>query len=146
MNKQKEGFNRIVLAVDGSDSSKKAAEKAFYLSKKTDIELVALYVVYIPASAYPPTPTVNMGDVSNVLKKNGELILDDIVGMASKFNLKIKKKMLNGIPDDEIIKFANRDDLIIMGSKGHSTLGRILIGSISEKVLHHSEAAVMIVR
>ncbi|MFW6121234.1 MAG: universal stress protein, partial [Petrotogales bacterium] len=60
--------------------------------------------------------------------------------------VKVKKKLVEGIPDNEIIKLANKNDLIIMGSKGHSALDRILVGSVSEKVLHHSDATVMIVR
>jgi nucleotide-binding universal stress UspA family protein len=66
--------------------------------------------------------------------------------MGSDMGVKVKKELVEGTPDDEIIKLANKNDLIIMGCKGHSVFGRILIGSVSEKVLHHSDATVMIVR
>jgi nucleotide-binding universal stress UspA family protein len=61
-------------------------------------------------------------------------------------DIKVKTILIEGMPDDEIIKLANKNDLIIMGSKGHSSLDRILVGSVTEKVLHHSNATVMIVR
>ena len=139
-------FNKIIIAVDGSGASKKAAKKAFYIAKKTGIDITVLHVVHVPAIAIPATQTGYMEDIAISLKKNGELIIDEIEKIGKDFDLKVKKVLLEGLPDDEIIKFANENDLIVMGSKGHSTFGRILIGSISEKVLHHSDATVMIVR
>jgi nucleotide-binding universal stress UspA family protein len=139
-------FNKIILAVDGSDASKKAAQKAFVLSKETGIKILALHVVHIPASSITPTLTTPMADVMEAMKKHGESILDEIAKMGSDMGVHIEKRLVDGIPDDQIIKFADKNDLIILGSKGHSTLDRILIGSVSEKVLHHSNATVMIVR
>ena len=139
-------FNKIILAVDGSDASKKAAQKAFSLAKKTVIDVVAIYVMYFPISTVPTLQSSDMSYISNVMKKQGEAILDEIEKLAFKHDVKIKKVLVEGIPDDEIIKLTHKNDLIIMGSKGHSTLDRILVGSVSENVLHHSKATVMIVR
>lgn len=139
-------FNKIILAVDGSDISKKAAKKALSLSKKTGINLTAIYVVDVPNYSVATPEIVYMGDIAKSMKKHGEKILDEIEKMGSEMGVKVKKELVEGIPDDEIIKLAKKDDLIIMGCKGHSAIGRILIGSVSEKVLHHSDATVMIVR
>lgn len=49
-------------------------------------------------------------------------------------------------PDNEIINEGKDNDLIVMGSKGRSAIGSVLVGSVSEKVLHHSKSNVMIVR
>lgn len=153
MVKSKE-FNKIILAVDGSKVSKKAAKKAFSLAKEIDIDVYAIHVFQIPTNLYP-SPSVNISphtssayivDISKSIKKKGESILDEIAKMGSDMGVKVKKELVEGIPDDEIIKSANKNDLIVMGSKGHSTLDRILVGSVSEKVLHHSNASVMIVR
>jgi nucleotide-binding universal stress UspA family protein len=145
MEKSKD-FNKIVLAVDGSDISKKAAKKAFSLAKETGIDVTAIHVVNVPNYAVPTSNTAYMGDVASSMKEHGEKILDETEKMGSKMGVKVKKELVEGTPDDEIIKLANKDDLIIMGCKGHSAIGRILIGSVSEKVLHHSDATVMIVR
>jgi nucleotide-binding universal stress UspA family protein len=140
------GFNKIILAVDGSEASKKASKKAFSLAKETDMYVTALHVVHVPTTAIPTTQTAYMGDISKSMKEQGETILSEIEEMGSDMDVKVEKKLVEGIPDDEIIKLANKNDLVVMGSKGHSALGRILVGSISEKVLHHSDATVMIVR
>jgi nucleotide-binding universal stress UspA family protein len=139
-------FSKIVLAIDGSDASKKAAQKAFSIAKKTGIDVVAIYVMYFPIATVPTLESSDMSYISDVMKKQGQAILDEIEKSASEHDLKIKKVLVEGIPDDEIIKLTHKDDLIIMGSKGHSTLDRILVGSVSENVLHHSKASVMIVR
>jgi nucleotide-binding universal stress UspA family protein len=145
MNKQKKEFKRIVLAVDDSDSSRRAARKAIYIAKETGIEITALHVIYIPIVATPPPPAY-MPNKRKTMEKNGKKLLDEIEKRGLDNGIKIKKKLLEGVPDNEIIKFARKNDIIIMGSKGHSALDRILIGSTSENVLHHSNSTVMIVR
>jgi len=66
--------------------------------------------------------------------------------MGNRVGVKVVKKLVDGIPDEEIIKLARKSDLIVMGSKGMTALDRILIGSVSEKVMHHAPCPVMIVR
>lgn len=143
--KIKDFFNNIILAVDGSDASKKASKKAFYIAKLTGISITAIHVVNIPRYALPSTQSSYIEDIVKNMIKNGEKILDQTIKLGSEMGVKVKKKLVEGSPDDYIIKNANKDDLIIMGSRGHSTIDRILIGSLSEKVLHHSYSTVMIV-
>ena len=147
-------FKRIILPIDGSKYSLKAAKKALSLAKETGIDVTAIHVFQIPTNVYstaisdmqPHTSSAYIKDITKSMKKNGVSLLDKIVKMGSDLGVKVKKELVEGIPDDEIIKLANKNDLIIMGYKGHSALGRILVGSVSEKVLHHSDAAVIIVR
>lgn len=135
-------FERIIVPIDGSEKSREAAKKAFSLAQCTNLEVILIHVVvvvHISLRVYIP-------EISKMLRKKGEEIINEFEEMGSEMNIHIKTKLLEGIPEDEIIKEANENDLIVMGSKGHSTLDRILIGSVSEKVLHHSDATVMIVR
>jgi len=147
-------FSRIITPVDGSEPSKRSAKKAIYLAKKMNIELIALYVVHVPLSAYvgPPyspviyTDDTEIKEIRKKMKKEGALLLDEIEQMASKSGLKITKKIKEGAPDEEIIKITKKDDLIVMGAKGISAIDRIFLGSVSEKVLHNATSSVMIVR
>jgi nucleotide-binding universal stress UspA family protein len=67
--------------------------------------------------------------------------------MGKSMNVKCSTRLIDrGTPFEEIIKSANKDDLIILGSKGHSNIERILVGGVSEKVLRHAKCSVMIVR
>jgi nucleotide-binding universal stress UspA family protein len=142
---EKKEFGRIIVPVDGSDASKKAAGKAFSLADQTGLNVILMHVVEIPQSAIPtwnqPKP-----EWTETVKKEGYDLLNDIKESGEKKGVNIDTKLVEGIPDDEIINEANPEDLIVMGGKGHSAMDRVLIGSVSEKVLHHSDSTVMIVR
>ncbi|HII94172.1 MAG TPA: universal stress protein [Candidatus Methanofastidiosum sp.] len=147
-------FKRIITPVDGSESSKRSAKKAIYLAKKMDVELITLYVVHVPISAYvgPPyspviyTDNTEIKEIRKKMKKEGAIVLEEIEEMASKVGLTITKKVLEGSPDEEIIRISKKDDLIVMGAKGISAIDRIFLGSVSEKVLHNASSSVMVVR
>ena len=138
-------FQRIVLPVDGSDGSARAVKKALSLARETGVDVTALHVMDIPYLAsidlnytYP--------DLLEIIKKRGDEVLDEVKKQGSKLGVHVKTKLVNGIPDDQIIKEAKKDDLIIMGCKGRTALNRILVGSVCEKVLHHAKSPVMIIR
>ena len=147
-------FERVITPVDGSETSKRSARKAIYLAKIMNVELIALYVVHVPISAYvgPPyspviyTDDTEIKEIRKKMKREGSILLDEIEKMASKSGLKITKKLLEGRPDEEIINISKKEDLIVMGAKGISALDRIFLGSVSEKVLHNATASVLIVR
>jgi nucleotide-binding universal stress UspA family protein len=80
------------------------------------------------------------------IKKDGMTILDNVKKQGANLGVDVKTKLVEGIPDDQIIKEAKKDDLIIMGCKGRTALSRILVGSVCEKVLHHSKSPVMVIR
>jgi len=140
-------IGKIIVPVDGSEESKKAAKKAIYIAKHIKSSIIALYVI---DSSF----TTNYGigsdmlspDFSALLKREAEIVLNEVAKMGKRNGVRVVKKIVEGVPSEEIIKAANKKDLIIMGSRGRSALERILIGSVSEKVLHHAPCSVMIVR
>jgi len=140
-------FRKIIAPIDGSEEAKKAARKAMYMAKHMDLEVVALYVVDTSLLAKFPAPEdVTSFDIDKFLQKEGLNALDEVEEMGREMGVKVEKKMVEGIPDQEIIEMAHQKDLIVMGSKGMTALDRILIGSVSEKVMHHAPCPVMIVR
>jgi len=138
-------FQRIILPVDGSDGSTRAVAKALSLAKETEVDITALYVMEFPYIA-----SVDMSfsypDIIETIKKRGNEVLDKVKKQGLKLGVPVKTKLVEGIPDDQIIKAAKKDDLIVMGCKGRTALSRIFIGSVCEKVLHHSKSPVMVIR
>ncbi|MBD3193848.1 MAG: universal stress protein [Candidatus Lokiarchaeota archaeon] len=141
-----ESYKRIIVPVDGSELSKKAAKIGCFFAHKANKKIIFIHVIELPATALPHGEATYVPNISDTLKENGESILNEIKEACSDSNIDFETKMVEGIPDNEIIDFANDNDLIIMGSKGHSAFERVLVGSVSEKVLHHSDSSVMIVR
>lgn len=142
----KQQYQRIIVPVDGSDLSKKAAKIGSFFAKKTNTELILIHVKEIPATAMPPGEVTYAPNLSETLQEKGKSILNEIKELYEDEDLEIQTELVEGVPHNEIINFATSNDLIIMGSKGHSAIERILIGSTSENVLHHSDSSVMIVR
>lgn len=142
----KQDFNKIIISVDGSESSFKAAKKAFLIAKNTGIEVLAIYVSDVSSfrSYIPGDQNYDMWEREK--EEEGQRALNDVEKIAEEMDTNVKTMMLKGTPEDQIIKQAKKDDLIVMGAKGHSAIKRIFIGSVSEKVLHHTKASVMIVR
>jgi nucleotide-binding universal stress UspA family protein len=140
-------FKKIVIPIDGSAEAKKAAQKALVLAKHLDVPATALYVIDTSLLARFPAPEdVTAFNIDKFLQKEGLNALDAIEAIGKGMDVPVDKKMVEGIPDQEIIRAAHKNDLIVMGSQGMSALDRILIGSVSEKVLHHAPCPVMIVR
>ena len=138
-------FRRIIAAVDGSKISKQIAKKAIDLAKNTGVDVIALYVIQEPDAVYPELSTM-YPDAITLMKKEGRSYLDKVKKMGSTMGVNVKTKIAMGYPDQEIIKEAGKNDLIVMGCKGKSALKEILMGSVCQKVLHHSKSPVMMIR
>jgi len=138
-------FQRIVLPVDGSDDSTRAVTKALSLAKETGVDVTALHVMEFPYVASVDL-SYTYPDIMETIKKERKTILDEVKKQGSEMGVHVKTKLVEGIPDDQIIKEAKKDDLIVMGCKGKTALSRILVGSVCEKVLHHSKSLVMVIR
>lgn len=124
----------------------RAAQKALFLAKQTGKPLVALYVVDTPRL----TDVISADTLSvaweDLLIKEGKKILDDIERKGLKMGVSVEKKLLEGIPEQIIMKEARKNDLIVMGCKGKSAMDRILMGSVCDKVTRHASSPVMVVR
>lgn len=58
----------------------------------------------------------------------------------------VSEKLVDGHPAEEIIKEAQEDDLIVIGSKGRTALDRLLMGSVAENVVRHAHCPAMLVK
>jgi nucleotide-binding universal stress UspA family protein len=144
INKTKDDFGRIIALVDETVESKKIGEKALFLAKEAEKDVIALYVVDTPllTEVIPPDETSVAWET--ILDKQGNKTLDELEKKGKEIGVRVIKKIVEGIPDDELIKEAKKNDLIVMGCKKMSILDKLLSSSVCEKVLHHSSSPVMI--
>jgi nucleotide-binding universal stress UspA family protein len=139
-----EAFGRIIVPVDGSEIAKKAAGKALALAQSADIPVVALHVISFDLSIYDYPMELQLIEL---LQREGHAYLDEIVTLGQELvGVTVSKKLVEGHPAEEIIKEAQADDLIVMGSKGRTGLDRLLLGSVAENVARHASCPVMIVK
>jgi nucleotide-binding universal stress UspA family protein len=140
-------IKRIIVPTDASDAAHRAAEKALFIARHLGVEVIALYVIDTSLLARFPAPDEVLSvNWQKLMQKEALAALDKIEKAAEKAGVKLTRKVVEGIPDEEIIAAARKNDLIVMGSKGMTALDRILLGSVSEKVVHHAPCPVMVVR
>ena len=143
-------FSRILVAVDGSPAAEKALESAIELAKKCSAELTILHVILQRLYTVPPSeagvvsPTVFVSE----MQTEGENILRKAEEQATGRGINYQCKIMQGVPADEIVKFANSQavDLVITGSRGLNEVRGFLFGSVSDKVCHHVKCPTLIIK
>ncbi|MBS3748245.1 MAG: universal stress protein [Candidatus Thermoplasmatota archaeon] len=139
-------FNRIIVALDGSDAAKKALRYAIPIAKKVELPLLSIYVIDLNIYAENIMSDQVSNQMRSILRNEGESVLNNAKKIGDDNGLVIQTRLLQGTPSEEIVNLSDKNDLIVMGSKGKSRLKKVLIGSVSENVLHHAECNVIIVR
>lgn len=140
-------FANILVAIDGSDASRQAFDRAVDIAKAGKASLHAVYVVETGLfSSLPADNTVEI--MYNVLKKEGESVLAKAKAQATGAGVTLTTHIKFGHAGSEVISLAdkNKSDLIIVGSHGKSQTDRLLIGSVSTFVVTHSKVSTMVVR
>ncbi len=136
-------FRHMLVGYDGSPQSEKAVEVAFSLADCIDS------TVLIFAVARPPEPatSVELEAVLDDAREHYEDGFKKIREKARAHDLDVKTDMAVGHPGEQIIHRAEADgiDLIIVGRRGRSMISRMMLGSVSERVLRYAHCPVMVV-
>jgi nucleotide-binding universal stress UspA family protein len=139
---------KILLAVDGSEFTKKAL--AYLVVHESllgpDVELLALHV-------QPPMPPrvkrlVGSDLVNTYHEEEANKVLLPVFKFLKKHKVNFRTEWKVGHASEEIVKAATNMHarLIVMGTHGHGVLGRALMGSVAQKVVHDSPVPVLLVK
>jgi nucleotide-binding universal stress UspA family protein len=150
-------FARILVCVDGSESSIKAADHAIEVAKKHDAQLVALNVIVSQlgyayssgAFGLAGTPGA-MNDLLGKAKQEAKKWFDEVEKKAAAQGIKVKAEIVASptsvVP--AIVDYAekNKIDLIVTGTKGRSGFTKLLLGSVASGVVTYASCPVMVVK
>ncbi|NLI62504.1 MAG: universal stress protein [Methanosarcinaceae archaeon] len=138
-------YSNIVVATDGTEYVKKAVDYAVDISKMSGAKLHGIYVTDI--STISPTST-EWVLVSENLKAESDEALSYIRKKAEESNVEVELVNTEGNPANEVIKYAKniKADMIVVGAAGKKAVERLLLGSVSEKIVRNSEIPVLVVR
>ena len=138
-------FASILVAVDGSESSKKAFDESVFLAQKCSSKLFVIHVVLDWEYGGDSAATF---ELIEDLRTKGMELLEQCKNQAIKNNVQVETLLEQGDYAHEIIEVAKRKDceLIMMGSRGMSPIKELMLGSVSLKVMHHASCPVMVVR
>ncbi len=142
---------RIVVATDGSSHAIGAAKLTARLVRELrEAEVVLVNVGHIPMIAMggPGEGFVDLGALEEGMRQAGEAILGETAKAFVGVDAGVSRVYREGDPAGEIIKAAkeHKADLIVMGSRGLGQIGGLILGSVSERVLHGAHGPVLIVR
>lgn len=124
-------FRNILVATDGSIYSGIAAREAVSIAKLSGSSLLVLSVA-------------KMDENIPVAKESVNVVKD----LAVKEGIKVETLALQGEPYETIVKTAEqkKSGLIVVGSHGRTGIERLLMGSVTERVIGHAKTAVLVVR
>ncbi len=139
-------FEKVLLAVDGSEHALHAARTAADLARAMNSKEFRIVVVYDFIPPYLGEP--NMQYAINARMEDGNAILQNAVKEVGGLPCEIHTELIEGSTAEAIIKVAatRESDVIVMGSRGLGTLAGLLLGSTSQKVVSHAPCPVLIVR
>ncbi|MFP4625821.1 MAG: universal stress protein [Natronomonas sp.] len=145
-------FETILIPTDGSEPAQHAAVKGIELAAEQGATVHAMYAVEpIPLggiSAGPEPASAEFGSVIEEQKAEGEKALKAVRQEANEHGVDVVEAIEYGDPDEEILEYAEKEDVdaIVMGTHGRSGAGRLVIGSVAEKVVRKSPIPVLTIR
>ncbi len=147
-------FKKILIPTDGSPLSAQAANKGVCFARQIGAEVVALYVTQPfaatvgfdgMAAAYAITDE----DYEKTANEQAQKYIQQVLDRADTAGVKATGKVVsNFIVADGIVQAAKENgcDLIFIGSHGRSGLSRLLLGSVTVKVLGLAKTATLVYR
>jgi len=147
----------ILIALDYDSTAQKVAAQGFSLAKSMDAHVILLHVisdpVYYSSTEYSPIMGLDtMMDLDPVQLENVDGLKKVAHNFLEKFKTHFGDKatqtvVKEGDYADCILKTANdkHADIIVMGSHSHRWLEEIVMGSITENVLHHTTLPLFII-
>jgi nucleotide-binding universal stress UspA family protein len=146
MSVPKQGFSRILVAVDGSEVSLRAVERAAHIAKQDGAEFIAVHVVPSPPFEIPG----EVADYYDMARKNAKKWMRDVEGIASRFGLNLKSDIIVGAFSviDAIVGYAETVsvDLIVSGTRGKTPSNRLRMGSVASGLIEYASCAVLVIR
>lgn len=142
-------FQNIVVATDGSPSSRAAAKTAAELAAQLGARITLIYVFepvkYALPEGYIPYTAEQLGDMTDHFEQMLRTSKEETLAEGAP---NVETRLLQGIPADEICEFAKKQgaDLIVVGTHGRGLIERVLLGSVAEKVVRNASVPVLTVR
>ena len=162
-------YNKIVVALDLSDANKQVFMKALSLAKAGGASLLLLHVLskeektspllsgYLshPKSRSIHIPSEILQKANKAFQKEWQEFEQKGIEMLNSFAKKGISEgvatefiQITGHPSSTICEYAHSScaDLIVIGRRGHSRLQEVMLGSVSNYVIHHSPCSVLLVQ
>lgn len=145
---------KILVAIDGSPASDKAAEEAVRMTAATSsghFRSTLYAVIVLPAKEAPALTDLTLAPSRNRVddwEDKQRRIFYVVDKAAVEANVQLRKEVVYGEVDEALLQFADQEecDVIVIGSTGKGRVLRALRGSVSSRVALNASCSVYIVR
>ncbi len=138
----RKNIKKILVPIDGSKNSMRGLDEAIYLARQCHATITGLYVIPI----YPRNFSDAIMPYQIHLTKSAKKFMESAKTKCAQKRIVFKSKIIFGSPTIEINETAKAYDIIVIGSRGMSSIKEAFLGSTSNYVLHKSKVPVLIVK
>jgi len=137
-------YDDVLVGVDGSEPAATAYERALALAVDHGARLHTLYV----ADTNRDSVTTVSGEVVDTLETEGERVLAEFEERAAETSVEQVTEVLQGDPATTIEEYASQEsiDLIVLGKSGKRSVERVLLGSVTERVVRSTPVPTLTVQ
>ena len=138
-------MKRIVIAYDGSESSREALVTGVELARSAGAVATLVYV------RRPPAPLVGDPFYDRALSRElnrGRVVLDEARAYAADAGVAAETELLEGDAAEQIVDLARLRgaDLVVVGSRGRGAVAEALLGSVSGAIVHSADRPVLVAK
>ncbi|WP_158055381.1 universal stress protein [Halorussus halophilus] len=146
-------YERILVPTDGSETAERAVEEALGVAEKFDADVQTLYVVdtdavevSLGAEQVDRIRAGRFGEMDD-LEARAHEATEYVAEQGRERGIDVEEHFRGGQPHRVIANFADDHDvdLVVMGSHGRSGVKRMLLGSVTERVLRSTHRSVLVV-
>ena len=134
-----------MIAVDGSETSLRAAKYGLSIAKKYNSSLIVVHVIISDIGLFGPSLPTHIA----ALKGHAEEYLENMKKEAETENIQIVTQIIASTSIvNGLVEYASKEhiDLVVLGTKGKSSIKKLLLGSVASGMVTHSHCPVLVVR
>lgn len=137
----------VVVGVDGSETSRLAAEFAVEEASVRGAEVLAVHAYRHPVSTGPGDMQPLVYDDSELRTEEERLVAEVTAGLADRWpDVPVTRRTVRGRPAAVLTDASRQAQLVVVGRQGRGEFTGLLLGSVSQSVLHHADCPVAVIR
>ncbi|NUR94503.1 MAG: universal stress protein [Kribbellaceae bacterium] len=137
----------VVVGVDGSKASAKAIDFAFDQAEALHAQVVAVHGWTSPFLTYADGASMLEFDADKIREETRLLVAESVAGAAADHpDVKWTTELVMGSAGQALVLRSESADLVVVGTRGRGGFTGLLLGSVSQTVLHHTHCPIAIVR
>ncbi|WP_328654237.1 universal stress protein [Micromonospora sp. NBC_00330] len=137
----------VLVAVDGSDASRRAADVAAETAVSLGVPLVAVHAYRHPGSSGPGDMQPLVYDEAKLHGEQERMLAGWLTGLTEDHRgLRLTCQVVHGRPGTVLAEASRSAQLAVVGGRGRGEVTGLLLGSVSQSMLHHAQCPVVVVR